>query len=72
MAFGQVDLEKGEKQPTPFNTKQKECTCKIEVEEDPNGRHKGIQCQNSNSSCYGGEGAKGVIMEPRALLECRV
>jgi hypothetical protein len=58
MGFKQVDLKEGEKKPTPFDTKQKECTCKTEVKEDPNGRHKEIQCQNSNSSCYGGRRGK--------------
>ncbi len=31
--------KKGEKQPTPFDTKQRGCTCIDEVEKDPNGKH---------------------------------
>jgi hypothetical protein len=39
ISYWQISLKEGEKQHAPLDVKQKECTHKVEVKEDPNGRH---------------------------------
>ncbi len=39
IGFKQADPKENEKQPPPFDAKQKECTHIVEVEEDPTRKH---------------------------------
>jgi len=62
MNIGQANLEEGKKQPTPLDTKQNECVCIDEVEEDPNEKAlKGSNARIQAHDAMGGERDNAVI-----------